>query len=481
MWLPERSNEVSARRPDDRRDSGCLLEREDTMAESTPGPAFRPSPSPDYSRRLFSRPPRRRGWVLLASPGGRCAMTATFDPNPLDGTASLFAQILRETPEASVDAVFAKACQLADGLFPHQVEGVAFLLARRRAILADDMGLGKTRQAIVALREAAPDGPYLVVCPAGVKLNWAREIRAGRADADVRVVPAAGSLAGRRALDGRQLRPAGPARGRLAAIAWGGIVVDEAHYIKNDTSARTPDVRDSLGAAASGPAPAAEPPVYLLTGTPMTNRPRDLFNLLRAVRHPLGRQLLSATPSATAPPATTATGWRPTARRTSRSWPRSAPGVMLRRTKDEALDLPPKMRTWQPVEVPIERRSARASRRERSTTWTQHPPRDRGRTLDHVPGAAEPRAPARSPWPRRRPRSRPSGSAVEAGEKVVVFSSLHGGRSSRWRRRFGDAAVTITGSDAGRQRARPPPTPSRPTRRAGAGRQPHAAGVGHQR
>ena len=52
---------------------------------------------------------------------------------------------------------------LADGLFPHQVDGVAFLLGRRRAILADDMGLGKTRQSIVALTEAAPDGPYLVV------------------------------------------------------------------------------------------------------------------------------------------------------------------------------------------------------------------------------------------------------------------------------------------------------------------------------
>ena len=44
------------------------------------------------------------------------------------------------------------ATSLAHGLFPHQVEGVAFLLRRRRAILADDMGLGKTRQAIVAAR-----------------------------------------------------------------------------------------------------------------------------------------------------------------------------------------------------------------------------------------------------------------------------------------------------------------------------------------
>src|SRR5262245_25793816 len=36
------------------------------------------------------------------------------------------------------------------GLYAHQRTGIAFLLARRRAILADDMGLGKTRQAIVA-------------------------------------------------------------------------------------------------------------------------------------------------------------------------------------------------------------------------------------------------------------------------------------------------------------------------------------------
>ena len=67
---------------------------------------------------------------------------------------------------------------LADGLFPHQVEGVAFLLGRRRAILADDMGLGKTRQAIVSLRHASSKGPFLVVCPASVKRNWAREIAA---------------------------------------------------------------------------------------------------------------------------------------------------------------------------------------------------------------------------------------------------------------------------------------------------------------
>ena len=56
------------------------------------------------------------------------------------------------------DEALRRAHALADGLFPHQVDGVAFLLGRRRSILADDMGLGKTRQSIVALTEAAPNG-----------------------------------------------------------------------------------------------------------------------------------------------------------------------------------------------------------------------------------------------------------------------------------------------------------------------------------
>jgi SWI/SNF-related matrix-associated actin-dependent regulator 1 of chromatin subfamily A len=61
-------------------------------------------------------------------------------------------------------------------LYPHQADGVAFLISKKRAILADDMGLSKTRQAIVALEVAAPEGIDLVVCPASLKLNWKREI-----------------------------------------------------------------------------------------------------------------------------------------------------------------------------------------------------------------------------------------------------------------------------------------------------------------
>ena len=106
--------------------------------------------------------------------------------DPLDSQAAAFAQLL--TLSGNPDAAFRSAVALADGLFPHQIEGVAFLLGRRRAILADDMGLGKTRQSIVSLRHLTPGGRRLVVCPASVKQNWAREIALVAADSAVQVI-----------------------------------------------------------------------------------------------------------------------------------------------------------------------------------------------------------------------------------------------------------------------------------------------------
>ena len=51
-----------------------------------------------------------------------------------------------------------RAEALAAGLYAHQIEGIAFLLGRQRAILADDMGLGKTRQSVLALEGGAAGG-----------------------------------------------------------------------------------------------------------------------------------------------------------------------------------------------------------------------------------------------------------------------------------------------------------------------------------
>ena len=149
------------------------------------------------------------------------------------------ASVLSVRPSREVlDEARRHAERVALGLYPHQVEGVAFLLGRRRAILADDMGLGKTRQSIIALREAEPEGPYLVVCPASVKRNWAREIEAAAPGADVHIIgdsPKA-DFRGWVVVNYDVLKKHVDA---LAKLSWTGLIFDEAHYLKNHTSQRS--------------------------------------------------------------------------------------------------------------------------------------------------------------------------------------------------------------------------------------------------
>ncbi len=64
---------------------------------------------------------------------------------------------------------------LGGELRPFQRAGVDYILHARRTFLADEQGLGKTVQALAAL-EADDAYPAVIVCPAGLKLNWRREI-----------------------------------------------------------------------------------------------------------------------------------------------------------------------------------------------------------------------------------------------------------------------------------------------------------------
>ena len=189
-------------------------------------------------------------------------------------------------------SVLARAEEIAQGLYPHQIEGIAFLLGRRRALLADDMGLGKTRQSIIAMVEAEPEGPYLVICPASVKRNWVREIELVLPIAEPVIVGPGPLPSTADIVEGRDwviinYEILGKHMDRLLAFEWKGVVFDEAHYLKNHQSQR------SRNAAKLVKAIQREPIVHALTGTPMTNRPRDLFPILRLVNHPLGKSFLS--------------------------------------------------------------------------------------------------------------------------------------------------------------------------------------------
>ncbi len=373
----------------------------------------------------------------------------------LDSQAAAFAQLLKLSGDP--DAAFKSAVALADGLFPHQIEGVAFLLGRRRAILADDMGLGKTRQAIVSLRHLSPGGPRLVVCPASVKRNWAREIGVVASDASVLViegtVPA--SLAAEWTVINYDIL--GRHIDNLLRVPWAALVFDEAHYLKNHTSARSKLARQlTMAAAAARPALA----VQLLTGTPLTSRPRDLFVLLQLAAHPLGRSFLAFAKRYCAAEKGEY-GWKTGGASNIEELTVQLHGVMLRRSKDDVLALPPKLRTWLPVVVPagtaaravkkvfelLAGKDSRPPLSERIPSRESKGPvqardvalRRRGKLLAFLVEARQALAFAKVASTLDLVRG-----AIDQGEKVIVFSCFDD-PVQKLAKELGSAAVVVTG------------------------------------
>lgn len=359
----------------------------------------------------------------------------------LDSQAAAFAQLLRLSGDP--DAAFKSAVSLAEGLFPHQIEGVAFLLGRRRAILADDMGLGKTRQAIVSLRHLTPGGQRLVVCPASVKRNWAREISVVASDASILLIEGTKPISMTAEWVIINYDILGRHQDDLLRVPWAALVFDEAHYLKNHTSARSKLSRQ-LTATAATATPALA--VQLLTGTPLTSRPRDLFVLLQLVAHPLGRSFLSFAKRYCAAEKGEY-GWKTSGASNVEELTVQLHGVMLRRSKDDVLALPPKLRTWLPVDVPSGT-GARAIKKVFELLAGKDsrlvPSRDvelrrRGKLLAFLVEARQALAFAKAAATLDFVRG-----AIEQGEKVIVFSCFDD-PIRKLATELGEIAVVVTG------------------------------------
>lgn len=142
-------------------------------------------------------------------------------------------------------------------LLPFQREGVEFFRGNYHALLADDMGTGKTTQALAALHSIGLPRTA-VVCPASVRENWKREIR---------------ECCGPSALQRFHIDSYNAAaNGKFPGGAYDAIVLDEAHYLKTTDSQRTQAVFGNE----SGLARAAKIK-WALTGTPVLNRPREIY------------------------------------------------------------------------------------------------------------------------------------------------------------------------------------------------------------
>ena len=196
-----------------------------------------------------------------------------------------------------------------------------------------------------------------------------------------------------------------------------------------------------------------DPAVYLLTGTPLTNRPRDLFVLLQLVGHPLGRSFLSFAKRYCAAERNEY-GWQTRGASNVEELTVQLHGVMLRRSKDDVLALPPKLRTWLPVDIP-KGTGVRDMRKvvELMVSHEKVAPgssisdmRLRGRLLQAVTKARQALAAAKV----TATIDLVTG-AVEQGEKVIVFSCFEE-PMQRLSKHFGTAAVLLTGKTPAERR-----------------------------
>lgn len=170
----------------------------------------------------------------------------------------------------------------------HQKEAIQKLVENKKFILADDMGLGKTTSTIIAALESGAK-KVLIICPATLKINWKREIE-NYSDKSVYIA------------EGKNFSTEHDfviinydiiknfhdtkkkAESQIIDANFDLVVVDEAHYIKNATAQRTKLINDIVKKVDR---------LWLLTGTPMTSRPIDYFNLLSLIDSPVAKNWMA--------------------------------------------------------------------------------------------------------------------------------------------------------------------------------------------
>lgn len=161
---------------------------------------------------------------------------------------------------------------------PFQKAGISYALKRASCLLGDQPGLGKTIQAI-GVANAYGLSRLLIICPAGLRLNWAREVEKwhlynkgievllngeSRRSGKAQTIITSYDLA-------RHLSTFGP-------DSFDMIVIDEAHYCKNPTAQRTKIV---LGSRGNPGLIHCAPRKLVLTGTPIPNRVNEIYPVLR--------------------------------------------------------------------------------------------------------------------------------------------------------------------------------------------------------
>jgi SNF2 family DNA or RNA helicase len=243
--------------------------------------------------------------------------------------------------------------------YRHQVEGIRKMCRLGSFLLADDMGLGKSLQALTVAAVDFERGfarRVLIVCPASLKWNWYEEacgpdpILGDAPKTYFKMMVLEGDPATRKSMLfdfgnlGYEVLVMNYEQVRvhvedIQRLKFDIIIWDEAHYLKNPKSKRTKASLELLNI----------PRRFLLTGSPMLNRPDELWALLHAIspkEYPrywsfVNRYCVMG-------------GWKNKQIVGVKNKPElmgRLSNVMIRRLKSEVLDLPPKRHI--PIKLPL--------------------------------------------------------------------------------------------------------------------------------
>ena len=217
-----------------------------------------------------------------------------------------------------------------------QKEGIKFLLANRKCILADSMGTGKTIQSIIAAM-ASNSKKILIITTASLKTNWKRELTIYNDEKDIQILQGSKDEIcdkkyvianydilinyyevptetvyeteyvynenGKREVirkpvmvkskDGQLIEKQKKSTRKdvieeclknspLFLNKFDCVIIDEAQKLSNNSSNRYKVIDDFLKRAKPNY-------VFLLTGTPLTNKPINLYYILKLIDAPITR------------------------------------------------------------------------------------------------------------------------------------------------------------------------------------------------
>jgi SWI/SNF-related matrix-associated actin-dependent regulator of chromatin subfamily A-like protein 1 len=236
----------------------------------------------------------RKLWIAPAEPSNCGPLSELVERFRLDcemAAETMLRRLTREVEErlaaSTAEAAELHVEGLGGTLRPFQAAGVAYLARVKRGFCADDMGLGKTIQALATI-QYLDAYPTIIVVPASLKLNWAREARKWLPGRRIGVLDSKTPLSHLKALellivsydilkchpDEAHPRTMIPHEllARLMEIEYKSVVLDESHRVKTPKARRTRACRLL----------AEKVPVrMLLSGTPLENRPKELVSQLQ--------------------------------------------------------------------------------------------------------------------------------------------------------------------------------------------------------